>query len=152
MGQFLRPHDHRVADHLESSGSREFIQRREFEKIVFDTVSRRDCESRSSCLTRGLETRSFRDARRIVRIIHAARGVLYAHTRFPVFCAARWRCAGGGRGEKVERREKEREREVSCFGIKLTRGRACAVDDEWCSRVNIGAHGAERKVGRTNRS
>lgn len=69
------------------------------------------------------------------------------HARFPVFCAARWRCGGRKWGEK-----KEKEREVSCFGIKLTRGRACAVDDEWCSRVNIGAHGAERKVGRTNRS
>lgn len=68
------------------------------------------------------------------------------HAVFPVFCAARWRC-----GDKW-REEREREREVSCFGIKLTRGRACAVDDEWCSRVNIGAHGAERKVGRTNRS
>lgn len=69
------------------------------------------------------------------------------HTRGFQSFAPRDGAVGGESGEK-----KEKEREVSCFGIKLTRGRACAVDDEWCSRVNIGAHGAKRKVGRTNRS
>lgn len=69
------------------------------------------------------------------------------HTRGFQSFAPRDGAVGGESEEK-----KEKEREVSCFGIKLTRGRACAVDDEWCSRVNIGAHGAERKVGRTNRS
>lgn len=83
-------------------------------KIVSDTVSRRDCKSRSSCSTESREP-SKRDR---CETRDESRGLFTppaAIARFPSFRANR-------RYEQREKNERERERKesVSCFGIKLT--------------------------------
>lgn len=107
VGQFPRPHDHRVAWSLGNVGSTSIYSTAGIrENRLRHGVPPGDCESRSSCSTRGLETRSFRDARRIVRIIHAARGV-YVHTRGFQCFAPRDGAVGG---ESGERRKRKREK------------------------------------------
>lgn len=96
-------------------------------KIVSDTVSRRDCKSRSSCSTEFREP-SKRDR---CETRDESRGLFTppaAIARFPSFRANR-------RYEQREEREREKRESVSCFGIKLTaRARLASAHDEWFAR------------------
>lgn len=109
VGQFPRPHDHRVAWSLGNVGSTpkfRFIQRREFEKIVFDTVSRRGIANRVPVVRHEASKRD-RFETRDESFGLSTPPAAYMYTR-AVSSVLRREMALWG--EKVGREERERER------------------------------------------